>query len=268
MAEIRTVLRIFNALARDPKCLAKVLDKEAEKKDSVIKRYGLKYGLPTIDILDLFTSFEESLQPYSYLEGTSQTIDIALLKALARRYDHCRYLEIGSWRGESVANVASIADECISISFSDEEMRQLGFSNKFIQNNYFFSKDLKNVTHIRHNSRTFDFSPFLGSIDLVFVDGDHSYEGVKIDTHNAFRLLRDHSSVIVWHDYGFSSETVRWTLLAGILDGCPEEKRNNLYHVSNTVCAMYMKGKFKTTFEAFPQIPNKKFAVMISAVKL
>ena len=268
MSRIQKVSGVFKALARDPRRLVKVLDKEADKKDYVMKRYGFRYGLPTIDILDLFQSFKETVDPYSFLEGTSETIDIALLKALARRCDHCSYLEIGSWRGESLANVASIADECISISFSDEEMHQLGFSDKFLQNNCFFSKDLKNVTHIGHNSHTFDFSPFIRRIDLVFVDGDHSYEAVKLDTHNAFKLLRNHFSTIVWHDYGFSSETVRWTVLAGILDGCPEEKIDNLYHVSNTMCAMYTEGKFEKSFAAFPQIPDKKFTVMVSALRL
>jgi hypothetical protein len=263
-------LGIFGILARNPKRLAlthEVLVEEAEK-NYVIKRYGLKHGLPTIDMLDLFQSFEETVEPYSFLADTSETVDIALLKALARRYDGCDYLEIGSWRGESIANVASIADKCISISFSEEEMLQHGFSEKFHQNNRFFSKDLKNVTHIGHDSLTFDFSPFIGRMDLVFVDGDHSHEGVKLDTQNAFKLTRNHFSTIVWHDYSFNTETVRWTILAGILDGCPEEKRGNLFHVSNTNCAIYTEEKFETSFATYPQNPDKKFTVTISTSKL
>lgn len=116
-----------------------------------MKSYGLKQGLPTVDILDLFPNFKEIVDLYSFLGGTSETINIALLRAQARGDDHLRYLEIGSWRGESIANVASLADECISISFSDEDIGQHGFSEKFRQNNRFFSKDLKNMTYIGHN---------------------------------------------------------------------------------------------------------------------
>lgn len=123
-----------------------------------MKSYGLKHGLPTIDIMDLFPSFRETIYPYSFLADISETRDLALLSALAQGYDRCSYLEIGSLRGESIANVDSIADECISISFSDEEMRQHGFSAKFLQKNRFFSRDLKNMTHIGHNSLTTIFS--------------------------------------------------------------------------------------------------------------
>lgn len=254
-------------LVRDPRCLVKVFDEETEKKDYVITRYGYEYGLPTIDLLDLFSNFEETVEPYSVLDGTSLPIDLALLKALARKYDHCRYLEIGTWRGESVANVAGIADECVSIDLPEEEMRQLGRSNKFIANIRFFSKSFKNIRCINHDSHTFDFLT-LGKFDLIFIDGDHSYESVKIDTQNAFKSLRDSNSVIVWHDYGFSPEKIRWSVLAGILDGCPEEERNNLYHISNTLCAIYINGKFKTTFVTFPQTPNKSFTIKISVVKV
>lgn len=261
-------------LVRDPRYLVKVLDKglvkvlDEEKKDYVTKKYGYKYGLPTIDLLDLFPNFEETVEPYSFLEGTSGSIDLALLKALARKYNHCRYLEIGTWRGESVANVASIADECVSIDFSDDEMRKRGFSSKIIKIQRFFSRDLKNVTHIGHDSHSFDFSVFSEKFDLIFIDGEHSYEGVKIDTQNAFTLLRNSNSIIVWHDYGWTPERVSWPVLAGILDGCPEEKRNNLYHVSNTICAIYTNGKFKTRFVTFPQIPNKSFTVKLSVARV
>jgi len=268
MAKIKTLLRIFNVLVRDPRCLVKVLDEETKKKGYVIKRYGYEYGLPTIDLLDLFPNFEETVEPYSFLEGTSLPTDLALLKALARKYDYCRYLEIGTWRGESVANVAAIADECVSINLSDDEMRQRGFSSEFIKVHRFFSKNFKNIFHIGHNSHSFDFSVFKEKFDLIFIDGEHTYKSIKIDTQNAFRLLRDSSSVIVWHDYGFSPERVRWSVLAGILDGCPEEKRDNLYHISNTLCAIYMHGKFETTFMTFPQIPNKSFTVKLSVAKV
>lgn len=267
MAKIKTLLRIFHELVRDPECLVKVLDEETRWKNYVIKRYGYEQGLRTIDLFDLFPNFEETVEPYGSLEGTAPT-DLALLKLLARKYDHCRYLEIGTWRGESVANVASVADECVSIDLSEDEMRERGFSSEFIKVHRFFSKNFKNITHIGHNSHSFDFSVLKKKFDLVFIDGDHSYKGVKIDSQNAFSLLQDSNSAIVWHDYGFTPERVRWSVLAGILDGCPKEKRDNLYHVSNTLCAIYIHGKFKTTFTTFPQMPNKSFTVKFSVSKV
>ncbi len=51
------------------------------------------------------------------------------------------------------------------------------------------------------DSATFDFSPYLGKADLVFIDGAHSYEYVRSDTLRAGPCCRT-GGVIAWHDYG------------------------------------------------------------------
>lgn len=230
----------------------------------MLQRYGY-CRLPTIDLLDLFPSFNETLNCYSFLEGTCLITDLALLKMLAKRYHDCEYLEIGTWRGESLANVAEIAVHCTSVNLSPSEIRKMGMSEEYVKVHFVFSKSLGNVTYIGHDSRTFDFASLGKRFDLIFIDGDHAYKSVKIDTGNAFNLLRDEDSVIVWHDYGFTPETVRSSVLAGILDGCPYEHRENLYHVSNTMCAIYARQKFKTKFVIFPEMPNKLFKISVSA---
>lgn len=265
MARVATLVKALRTLARHPQSLARVIDLEAEMMHRVASVHGLERGLRTIDLLDLFPNLDETVEPYSYLEGTSLPTDLVLLKGLARRYPRCQYLEIGTWRGESVANVASVAEHCFSVSLSAAEMRKLGLSESFVANHRAFSRALKNVTYIEHDSHTYDFSSLQGKLDLVFIDGDHSYLGVKSDTATAFGLLRDPTSAIVWHDYGMGPETVRWTVLAGILDGCPAARRAHLYHVSNTQCAVYLPGTFRTTMTEFPQLPNKSFAVRLSA---
>jgi hypothetical protein len=50
------------------------------------------------------------------------------------------------------------------------------------------------------DSATFDFDPWRGSIDLVYVDGAHSHEYVRADSTTAFELVRE-SGAIVWDDY-------------------------------------------------------------------
>lgn len=243
-------------------------NQEEEKKKYIIKYYNLPQGLPTIDLLDLLPGFSESIDPYAFLEGGSLVIDLAIIKALARQYPHCCYLEIGTWRGESVANVAAIAKKCVSISYSDEEMHHKNISDAFIKTHKIFSADLPNVIHIGHDSHSFDYLSLNQKFDLIFIDGDHSYEGVRVDTQKVFTLLRDENSVIIWHDYGFSPESVRWSVFAGILDGIPSENRKNLYHISNSLLAIYKKCAITSSFTSFPQTPNKKFSVTLSAEKL
>ena len=51
------------------------------------------------------------------------------------------------------------------------------------------------------DSATFDFSWLKGQVDLLFIDGAHSYEYVRNDTLHAGACCKT-GSVIAWHDYG------------------------------------------------------------------
>ncbi len=59
-----------------------------------------------------------------------------------------------------------------------------------------------NVIQLLQDSRLLDYSR-LGPVGFVFIDGDHSYDGVKADTG----LVLDHHRrtgrpmTVVWHDY-------------------------------------------------------------------
>lgn len=58
------------------------------------------------------------------------------------------------------------------------------------------------ITQLLGDSRTFDYSDFVGRMDLVLVDADHSYECARSDTENALKLLSP-AGVAVWDDYGW-----------------------------------------------------------------
>lgn len=266
-AQLKTLWKVLKLLARDPRRLGNLIDYRAEERAYVNQHYGLNDGLPTVDLLDLLPGFDETVEPVSFLEGTSLVTDLALLRALARRFPQCRYLEIGTWRGESVANVAPLAAACVSISLSPDEMRQSGYNQELIAAHGFYSKQFSNITHIGHDSRTFDYSTLSEKFDLIFVDGDHTHDSVRIDTHNAFQMLRGPDSMIVWHDYGHTRYSIQWHILAGILDGCPPDKRAHLYHVSNTLCAIYSPQPLAAKIVDAPQIPSKTFRVSLSAIR-
>ena len=57
------------------------------------------------------------------------------------------------------------------------------------------------IAQLRGDSRTYDFSDFLGRIDLVVVDAGHSYECAHSDTENALKMLSPLGAV-VWDDDG------------------------------------------------------------------
>jgi predicted O-methyltransferase YrrM len=225
--------------------------------------------LKTIDLLDLFPNLNESIETYSFLAGTSLVSDLILLKSLARSFDNCAYLEIGSWRGESLVNICDVTKDCTSLTLSKAEMKALNLSEEFINVHGYFSDSIETITKIEHNSRTYDFNQLNKTFDLIFVDGDHSYEGVLSDSQKIFPLRKNERSIIVWHDYGFDPENVRYSTLKAILDGIPKNKHKNLYHISNTMCAVYIENiNIPTTQTRFPSYPNKRFSLKVIAEKL
>ena len=105
--------------------------------------------------------------------------------------------------------------------------------------------------------------------DLIFIDGDHSYEGILNDTKKTFYLRRSKKSVIVWHDYGWTTEKVRYSTLKAILDGVPDIYHKNLFHISNTLCAVFLPDGFfykkeTTTFLSYPSKPETIFKVEVN----
>ena len=187
--------------------------------------------LKTVCISNFFT--QETIRNYTYLDGTSTVLDIALLKSIARSISDCMYLEIGTWRGESLVNVADVAMACGCVS--------LEYSKDFVcdraENPTSESEEKSSVILPDLIDKNFKF-------DLIFIDGSHEFADIAQDTENAFKLLRP-NGVIVWHDYGLTTEKVNWTTLDAIIEGCPIDRLSNLYHVSNTLCAIYTERELK-----------------------
>lgn len=181
----------------------------------------------TIDIRQFFT--EQTIKNYTYLDGTSTVLDIALLKSLAKNIENCRYLEIGTHRGESLTNVAEVSDGFVSISKEyDDRIKDIlpdKLATRGIQ--------------VKVDSTKIDFRDIPDRFDLIFIDGSHRYADVVSDTRNAFKVL-EKGGIIVWHDYGLTAETVNYEVLAAIYAGCPSVfEAMSVYHVSNTLCAIY-----------------------------
>ncbi len=257
-------------LIKNPYLLNHVLDEEAYWRKKVNGKHGFSNGLPLMNIAELFPGFSQVVSPYAFLDGSCTPLDLALLRALAEKYQVADYLEIGTWRGESVANVAPLVQRAISINLPDAVMRDMGMDEDYIGLHRYFSKDISHVTHIQADSLRFDFGSLGRKFDMVFVDGDHHYEAVRSDTANVVSVLKD-PGVIIWHDYARNPEQVRWSVLAGILDGLPVEMRKKVYHVSNTLCAIYLPelpdGVRLQQFSA-NRPPDKYFEVSVDVKKM
>jgi predicted O-methyltransferase YrrM len=245
VSKLSKTIAAIGQVIRNPWLLNKVLDDDHYWKKQVARWPGTENGFPVIMPWDLFGDFNESVSPFAFLDGGSLPTDLALLKKLARNTKNCSYFEIGTWRGESVANVAAVARECFTLNLSAEEMKGMGKTDEYIRQHGIYSRQLPNVTHLEGNTRSFDFAALNRKFDLVFIDGDHHYKMVKNDTEKVFRHLVHDKTVVVWHDYARNPENVRYEVMAGILAGCPEHLHDKLFHLAHTLCAVYLPGPFR-----------------------
>jgi predicted O-methyltransferase YrrM len=264
---LKAIYSIFRKIVKYPASIFLVLKDETEYEKYLHKKYNLSQ-LPVTPLEQFFTNSEVQVSHYTFLDGTSMVTDLALLRSLASLIPNCEFLEIGTWRGESVMNVAQVASHCTSVNLSPEEIIARGFPEKYARLHACLIKNQPNITEIHADSAQFDFSSLNKKFDLIFVDGDHTYSGVKNDTKIVFDLLKNDDSVIVWHDYGYNPESPRHSVLAAILDGLPAKEHQNLYHVSNTMCAIYSKKKLAGEMMKFPVKPDKVFNLKIEVQKI
>lgn len=263
MSKIGKLFKALKLIAGQPSLLNHIIDDNEVWKKYVVKKYGFENGLPVVELKDLFGDFEAEIPTFAFLDGGSLPTDIALLMNLAKQIKDCSYFEIGTWRGESVVNVAEVAKDCTTLNLPDEEMRSIGMSDAYIDQTAYFSKGKSNITHIRGNSLNHDFAGLNRKFDLIFIDGDHHYEMVKNDTQKVFAQLVHDDSVVVWHDYARNPETTRFEVFAGILDGLDPRHHQHLVHAGNTLSAVYTKKKIPTHPLQNPTIPDHRFRVRL-----
>lgn len=92
------------------------------------------------------------------------------------------------------------------------------------------------IQEIFGDSATFDFSPYHGKIDFMFIDGNHSYGFVKSDTENALKMLSDRG-VLVWHDYDYIVHRDVFMYLNQLA------QQYKIYAIPHTRFAVYCKGQ-------------------------
>lgn len=85
------------------------------------------------------------------------------------------------------------------------------------------------------DSTRFDFRPFYGQVDIVFIDGGHDYDVVRSDTRNALAMVRP-GGVVLWDEfanYGDYHDVTR-----ALFDELPAHE---VVQIANTQLAAYRK---------------------------
>jgi predicted O-methyltransferase YrrM len=263
------LFRVFSALFQHPKRILQVLDDNAWWEKKVKKAYGIT-SFPVIRIENLIPELLEEgveVSPYAFLEGGSMLTDLLILRALVRRTKDCRYFEIGTWRGESVVNVAAEGAECHTLNLSDAEMEKLGLDAAYRKQVGILLKGHPGIHLHRGHSAHFDYAALGKKFNLIFIDGDHHYQAVKADTRNVFEHLLHPKGILCWHDYAWHPEAVRHEIMAGILDGLPASVHSRLYHISHSKMAILLPEQTNAVPFVAPASPDLSFQVEIKAKK-
>jgi len=267
MNKIIKLIKALYLLLKRPALLNLILKEDAVYKEKFERNYK-QIKLQEISVLDWPEAQKIKIAPYAFLSGSSLPTDFALLQLLCRRFQVENYFEIGTWRGESVANVAPFVKQAYTLNLPDESLRHMGQTEAYIASHRFFSEHLSNVTHLFGDSATFDWQPYVRKMDLIFIDGDHSTEAVERDTRNTLRLQKNQESIIVWHDAKSDTEYPRYEVLLGIYNGLPKTMHQHVYLVKNSLCAVYLPQQPNGDPIEINALPTKSFELTIKQINI
>lgn len=234
----------------------------------VLTAYNIS-SLPVITVEEFSKYFINDLDNSSiniltdFSQGISPVNDYYFLCKIAEVRKIKTYFEIGTWIGLSAYNIVHNLGSNVEVYTLDlpYDHPEIKFYNIPLNILGHYCKGFTNIHCLKDDSKNFDFIAFEGKIDLVFIDGNHSFEYVKNDTQKSLKLLKNDNSIIVWHDYLLNGEPNR-KVLCGILDAIPANKHKHLYHLDQSNLAMYSES-FNFTSSSLLQwhIPKTNFAV-------
>lgn len=166
-------------------------------------------ALPTVDLAEAFPGIDEQsielrhrFRPRGLPHGEAYVLALIVAHLSPRRI-----FEIGTGTGEGTLLMARQAPKArIDTLDLGEGMATLGVQRGDeplgadpVGEAFAGTPEAAQITQHLGDSATFDFGPFEGRMDLVFVDGAHIRRYVAADSRSALRLLRP-GGVVVWDD--------------------------------------------------------------------
>lgn len=149
----------------------------------------------------------------SHADGGVSALELVIIAALTRRADPQRSFEIGTFDGRTTLNLAlnqRAGSEVITLDLPAAQLEQAAQpleddDRKYIMKAASGARFQQRTTAARivqvyGDSATFDFSRYHNAVDLMFVDGSHSYDYARSDSLVALSLVRP-GGLILWHDY-------------------------------------------------------------------
>jgi len=120
----------------------------------------------------------------------------------------------------------------------DSIVAQKNAINETVYNKFLFSDEPeeKKIKIIFMNSLKFDEKNLVNKMDLIFIDGGHTFSIIKNDSEKAFKMIKS-KGIILWHDYNLgkssSKDVVRY------LNSISKQKK--IFKIKNTSLCFYQK---------------------------
>ena len=126
MKKINKLIRGILLLIKKPYLINQLLNSDEVLKSIFSKEFPEANETAQISLQSIHHSTNKyQINTYSFLSGSSLITDFIVLKLACLRLEAKDYLEIGTWRGDSVANVADIVENCYTLNLSDEALKKL-----------------------------------------------------------------------------------------------------------------------------------------------
>jgi hypothetical protein len=182
-------------------------------------RSMLRLNLPILPAIDL-SKIVGVTEPLKILEpdqkdGNVSYLEILAISSIVAFYRPAKIFEIGTFDGRTSLNMAAnspVESVVYTLDLPAAEMDSTAFPVDSFDRNY-INKEISGariagqscapkIVQLSGDSGAFDFSPYAGKMNLVLIDGAHTFEYAMNDSEIARRLLGGNEGVILWHDYG------------------------------------------------------------------
>ncbi len=179
--------------------------------------YRLKTKAPEVALSEIVPEQQPiELRVLETRDGNVSLYELASIVSIARQLQPRRIFEIGTFNGRTTLNLAANSAPDVSIVTLDLPAAQIGETKLSVESSevkfidkaasgvlYHATDQEHKIRQVYGDSATFDFSPYYGTCDLVFVDASHAYEYVLNDSRIALKLLKPSGPrAVIWHDYG------------------------------------------------------------------
>jgi predicted O-methyltransferase YrrM len=207
--------------------------------------YDHRTMAPVRHLLQLYPQVEQLRVPLGDVEyklSNMNPYELYCVIAIAMLSRAKRIFEIGTYDGATTLQLARVCPQAeiftLDLAPADVAQPTPDFVDSENQNvaaggvgrRFMGTPESSRIRQLLGDSTKFDYQPYAGSMDLVFVDACHQYEFVRSDSANALRLVRP-GGVVLWHDYELG-----WPGVVKAVDAL--RSAHPIVHVAGTALAL------------------------------